>query len=134
MMRCKGAAELYPAPAGTSQPSSFAGHICRSPFCDAWLVTQRQLQFGALSSGVFEGSPGLIRPRHSLRMVRADAGFCDDVLLSFLEKVHLPYIVVAKLTRWVKVEAMKMGMSSTSASRPSSVTRLYPRILSPCRM
>jgi hypothetical protein len=40
-----------------------------------------------------------------LRMVRADAGFFDDALLSFLEKWKLPYIVVAKLTRWIKREA-----------------------------
>lgn len=40
-----------------------------------------------------------------LRLVRADAGFFDDALLSFLEKWELPYIVVAKLTRWIKQEA-----------------------------
>jgi len=48
----------------------------------------------------------LFDARSRLRLVRADAGFFDDALLSFLEKVPVPYIVVAKLTRWVKREAM----------------------------
>jgi len=37
--------------------------------------------------------------------VRADSGFFDDKLLSFLEERGLPYIVVARLTRWIKDEA-----------------------------
>jgi hypothetical protein len=35
-------------------------------------------------------------------LLRADSGFFDDKLLSFLEQRLLPYIVVAKLTPWVK--------------------------------
>jgi hypothetical protein len=36
------------------------------------------------------------------RLLRTDSGFFDDKLLSFLEQGMLPYIVVAKLTPWVK--------------------------------
>ena len=40
-----------------------------------------------------------------IRLVRADSGFFDDKLLSFLEQRRLPYIVVARLTKWIKREA-----------------------------
>ena len=40
--------------------------------------------------------------RAKIRLLRADSGFFDDRLLSFLEQRLLPYIVVAKLTPWVK--------------------------------
>jgi hypothetical protein len=40
--------------------------------------------------------------REKIRLLRADSGFFDDKLLSFLEQRLLPYIVVAKLTPWVK--------------------------------
>ena len=40
--------------------------------------------------------------------MRADSGFFDDKLLSFLEEQKLPYIVVARLTRWIKSEAINI--------------------------
>ena len=43
-----------------------------------------------------------------IRVVRADSGFFDDKLLSFLEEHELPYIVVARLTRWIKSEAINI--------------------------
>jgi Transposase DDE domain group 1 len=43
--------------------------------------------------------------RQTIRLVRADSGFFDDQLLSFLEQRRLPYIVVARLTPWIKREA-----------------------------
>jgi mono/diheme cytochrome c family protein len=43
--------------------------------------------------------------RQKIRLVRADSGFFDDQLLSFLEQRRLPYIVVARLTPWIKREA-----------------------------
>ena len=46
------------------------------------------------------------RNRQQIRLVRADTGFFDQKLLKFLEARHLSYIVAAKLTRWVKREAM----------------------------
>jgi hypothetical protein len=44
---------------------------------------------------------------HRIRVVRADSGFFDDKLLSFLEDQKLPYIVVARMTRWIKNEASR---------------------------
>lgn len=46
--------------------------------------------------------------RQKIRLVRADSGFFDDTLLSFLEQRSLPYIVVTRLTKWVKREAHKI--------------------------
>src|SRR5438105_3821158 len=43
-----------------------------------------------------------------IRVLRADSGFFDDKLLSFLEQRLLPYIVVAKLTLWVKRAAQRV--------------------------
>lgn len=50
----------------------------------------------------------LLPPAHALRVVRADAGFFDQQLLGFLEQRQLSYIVVARLTRWLKREATRV--------------------------
>ena len=44
----------------------------------------------------------LWQQRQTIRVVRADSGFFDDELLSFLEERRLPYIVVARMTKWVQ--------------------------------
>ena len=41
-------------------------------------------------------------------MLRTDSGLFDDQLLSFLEQRCLPYIVVARLTKWVKRAAQRV--------------------------
>src|SRR5438067_2814160 len=46
--------------------------------------------------------------REKIRLLRADSGFFDDQLLNFLEQRLLPYIVVAKLTPWVKRAAQRV--------------------------
>ena len=45
--------------------------------------------------------------RQKIRRLRADSGF-DDRLLNFLEQRQLPYIVVARLTKWVKRAAQRV--------------------------
>ena len=47
--------------------------------------------------------------RQTIRLVRADSGFFEDKLLCFLEPRSLPYIVVARLTKWVKREAQRVA-------------------------
>lgn len=47
--------------------------------------------------------------RERLRVVRADAGFFDNALLSFLEERKLDYIVVARLTKCVRREVTRIG-------------------------
>ena len=46
--------------------------------------------------------------RQKIRLLRADSGFFDDKLLTFLEQRRLPYIVVARMTKWVKRAAQRV--------------------------
>jgi hypothetical protein len=46
--------------------------------------------------------------RQKIRLLRADSGFFDGLLLDYLEQQDLPYIVVAKLTQWVKRAAQRV--------------------------
>ena len=55
-----------------------------------------------------EEALALWQQRQKIRLVRADSGFFDDKLLSFLEQRCLPYIVVTRLTQWVKREAQRI--------------------------
>jgi hypothetical protein len=41
-------------------------------------------------------------------VVRADGGFFDQELLAYLEAQGLSYIVVVRLTRWLKREAARV--------------------------
>src|SRR5438477_5594256 len=50
----------------------------------------------------------LWQQRQTIRVVRADSGFFDDELLSFLEQRRLPYIVVARMTKWVQRAAQRV--------------------------
>ena len=55
-----------------------------------------------------EEALALWQQRQKIRVVRADSGFFDDKLLSFLEQRLLPYMVVARLTPWIKREAHRV--------------------------
>jgi hypothetical protein len=55
-----------------------------------------------------EEALALWQQRQKIRLVRADSGFFDDKLLTFLEQHCLPYIVVTRLTQWVKREAQRI--------------------------
>lgn len=52
---------------------------------------------------------GLAKDRVKLRMLRADNGFFDNRILSFLESVGLPYLVKARFTKLVKLAAQQVG-------------------------
>jgi hypothetical protein len=87
-------------------------HPLLAVLAEAHFVLHGWLRSGNCSSarGVVEflkEALAFLDARHSIRLVRADSGFFDDALLSFLEGLTspLPYIVVAKLTRWIKQEA-----------------------------
>ena len=55
-----------------------------------------------------EEALALWQQRQKIRLVRADSGFFDDKLLTFLEQRCLSYIVVTRLTQWVKREAQRI--------------------------
>ena len=51
----------------------------------------------------------LAKDRVKLRMLRADNGYFDNRILSFLESVGLPYLVKARFTKLVKLAAQQVG-------------------------
>jgi len=89
-------------------------HPLLAIMAEAHFVLHAWLRSGNCSSsrGVVEflkEALALLAKRHSIRVVRADSGFFDDKLLSFLEEQEIPYIVVARLTRWIKSEAINIS-------------------------
>src|SRR6266566_3368473 len=55
--------------------------------------------------------------REKIRLLRADSGFFDDKLLSFLEQRLLPYIVVARLTRLLCANCVLTRRSRNAVDR-----------------
>ncbi len=49
-----------------------------------------------------------LESREGIRVVRADSGFFAQELLQYLEGLDLHYIVVARLTKWLKREAARV--------------------------
>src|ERR1700736_426068 len=94
-----------PAQARSALASSLAGCPGRSAFAPPRLAAQRQLRASAWVVEFLEEALALWGQRQKIRLVRADSVFFDDKLLSFLEQRRLPYIVVARLTPWIKREA-----------------------------
>jgi hypothetical protein len=89
-------------------------HPLLAIMAEAHFVLHAWLRSGNCSSsrGVVEflkEALALLAKRHRIRVVRADSGFFDDKLLSFLEEQEIPYIVVARLTRWIKGEAINIS-------------------------
>jgi hypothetical protein len=89
-----------------------AGHVVRlyEPLAEARFVLHGWLRSGnrGSSRGAVEflkEALALWGQRQPIRLVRADSGFFDDKLLQFLEQHSLPYVVVARLTQWVKRSA-----------------------------
>jgi len=88
-------------------------HPLLAVLSEAHFVLHAWLRSGNCSSsrGVVEflkEALALLAKEHKIRVVRADSGFFDDKLLSFLEGLELPYIVVARMTRWIKNEAIRI--------------------------
>ena len=49
-----------------------------------------------------------LESREWIRVVRADSGFFAQELLQYLESLELPYLIVARLTPWLKREAARV--------------------------
>jgi hypothetical protein len=85
-------------------------HPLLAIFAEAHFVLHAWLRSGNCSSsrGVVEflkEALAVLPKAYKIRVVRADSGFFDDKLLSFLEGMELSYIIVARMTRWIKNEA-----------------------------
>jgi hypothetical protein len=88
-------------------------HPLLAVLAEAHFVLHGWLRSGNCSSarGVVEflkEALARLGPGHGIRVVRADAGFFDDKLLSFLEERRLSYIVVARMTPWLKRQAAQV--------------------------
>jgi len=88
-------------------------HPLLAVLAEAHFVVHGWLRSGncGTSRGVvefLEEALALWQQRQKIRLVRADSGFFDDKLLTFLEQRCLPYIVVTRLTQWVKREAQRI--------------------------
>jgi hypothetical protein len=60
----------------------------------------------------------LIGAKHRIRCVRADSCFFGDNFLQFLEERALPYIVVARLTTYLKSRLYRQGALPTDVELP----------------
>jgi hypothetical protein len=99
-----------PNPRKHGRPSH---HPLLAVLAEAHVVLHGWLRSGncGTSRGVVEflkEALALLPAPHALRIVRADAGFFDQELLGFLEQRGLSYIVVARLTRWLKRETARV--------------------------
>jgi hypothetical protein len=88
-------------------------HPLLAVFAEAHFVLHGWLRSGncGTARGVvqfLEEALALWQQRDKIRVVRADSGFFEDSLLTFLEQRCLPYIVVTRLTKWVKHAAQRI--------------------------
>ena len=84
-------------------------HPLLAVLAEAYFVLHGWLRSGNCGTGrgaveFLKEALALLGGRHKIRVVRADSGFFDDDLLSFLEGRCLRYIVVARLTFLIKKE------------------------------
>lgn len=89
------------------RPGRKSHHPLLAVLAEAPFVLHAWLRSGNTSAGrgvvAFLSEALALLPRDwKLRCVRADSGFFDKTLLSFLEERGLPYIVVARLTQEIK--------------------------------
>jgi len=89
------------------RPGRLSHHPLLAVLAEANFVLHSWLRSG--NAGTSQGAAqflsealSLLGDQHRIRCVRADAGFYGDHFLSFLEVRALPYIVVARLTSYLK--------------------------------
>ena len=80
---------------------------------EAYFILHDRLRSGntAAASGVVEFlKEGLakLESREWIRRVRGDSGFFAVELLKYLEELKLSYIIVARMTPWLKREARRV--------------------------
>ena len=89
------------------RPGRLSHHPLLAVLAEANFVLHSWLRSG--NAGASQGAAqflnealSLLGEQHRIRCVRADSGFYGDHFLSFLEERALPYIVVARLTSYLK--------------------------------
>ena len=94
------------------KPGRASHHPLLAVLAEGYFILHGWLRSGNCSSsrGVVEflkEALARLGGRQRIRVVRADSGFFDQELLSFLEERELPYIVVARMTKWLRREAAR---------------------------
>jgi len=95
------------------KPGRASHHPLLAVLAEAHFVVNGWLRSGnaGTARGVVEflkESLALLGEVHKIRLVRADSGFFAKELLEFLEERLLGYIVVARMTKWLKREATRV--------------------------
>lgn len=95
------------------KPGRGSHHPLLAVLGEAYFILHGWLRSGntAAGRGVVEflkEALAKLESREWIRVVRADSGFFDQELLKFLEELELGYIVVARMTRWLKREAARV--------------------------
>ncbi len=81
-----GFAQRTKSPPTRAQSSPLAGRVGPSPFPAPRQAPQRRLRGSAWSGGISQRSLRAVGKRRKVRLERADSGFFEDNLLSFLEE------------------------------------------------
>jgi Transposase DDE domain group 1 len=89
------------------RPGRLSHHPLLAVLAEANFVLHAWLRSGNTGAGqgvvqFLSEALNLLGKNHGVRCVRADSGFYADSLLSFLEERSAPYIVVARLTTYLK--------------------------------
>lgn len=89
------------------RPGRLSHHPLLAILAEANFVLHAWLRSGNTGAGqgaapFLSEALSLLGSTHRIRCVRADSGFYADNFLSFLEERQLPYIVVARLTTYLK--------------------------------
>jgi hypothetical protein len=89
------------------RPGRLSHHPLLAVLAEANFVLHAWLRSGNTGAGqgaeqFLSEALNLLGAQHRVRTVRADSGFYADKFLSFLEERALPYIVVARLTTYLK--------------------------------
>jgi hypothetical protein len=101
--RQEGAARGYnPRKPGRPSHHPLVAALAEGPFILHGRLRSGNCGAGRGSVEFLSEAPALLGPERRVRVVRGDSGFSDQKLFSFLEERSLPYIVVARLTQWVK--------------------------------
>jgi hypothetical protein len=89
------------------RPGRLSHHPLLAVLAEANFILHSWLRSGNTGAGqgvvqFLSEALNLLGKEHRIRCVRADAGFYADTFLTFLEERSLPYIVVARLTTYLK--------------------------------
>lgn len=95
------------------KPGRGSHHPLLAVMGEAYFILHGWLRSGNTTAGrgvveFLKEALAKLESREWIRVVRADSGFFAQELLQYLESLELRYIVVARLTRWLKREAARV--------------------------